>query len=102
MTTKTPLLLAQLVLVTTLLGCTAIPDLSPSTEIESGLAVQQSVRQVSLGSTRSSTRIVDPRDLITIRPGDESRYICSNGNPLMCDRVGATAYCTCPGIWRRR
>ena len=99
MTTKTPLLLVHLVLVTTAVGCTAIPNLSPSTEIEFALADRNSVRQRLLRSNNSSTMVVDPRDLIRIRPGDKSRYICNNGKPLMCDRVGATAYCTCPGSW---
>ena len=96
---KTMLLPAQLFVAITALGCTAAPDLAPSNRGESGLEIQQSAPRLSPESGRPSSRIVGPNQQIRIRSADNTRYVCSNGSPLMCDQVGTTAYCTCAGIW---
>jgi hypothetical protein len=101
MTTKTPLLFAQLVLATAVLGCATKPTLSLPTAIDVSLTQQQSVRQVSLLSN-SNTKVFDPGEIIRIRAMDKGRYLCRDGRPLVCDRIGSTSYCTCPGIWQHR
>ena len=101
MTTKTPLLLAQLVLVTTVLGCATEHTVSPLTASEIGLAEQESVRQASM-LPHSNAMMLEPGENIRIRGSVKGRYLCSNGKPLVCDRIGLTAYCFCPGIWQRR
>ncbi len=101
MTTKTPLLLAQLVLVTTVLGCATEPTHFPLTASAAGPAERASVRQISM-LPNSNAMILEPGENIRIRGSIKGRYLCSNGKPLVCDRIGLTAYCSCPGIWTRR
>ncbi len=101
MTTKLPLLIAQLVLATTVLGCATKPAVSPFVASEQSLTGLELAVQVS-PSTNVSTRFVDPGQMIRIKSMDKNRYLCSNGRPMICDRIGSTAYCTCPGIWPRR
>jgi len=101
MTTKTLLLFAQLVLTTTVLGCATKPTVSAFTASEKGLAEPELVAQASR-LPNSSTRYFDPGEIIRIKSMDKGRYLCRDGRPLVCDRIGSTAYCTCPGIWARR
>ena len=101
MTTKTPLLFAQLVLVTTVLGCATKPAVSPLTASEKSLAELESVLQGS-PLPNSSAKFFDPGEIIRIKGMDRGRYLCRNGRPMICDRIGSTAYCTCPGIWQRQ
>jgi len=96
MTTRLPLLISQLALIATTMGCTAISDFSPTTTYRMQSTMQQPVRRVSFDSMSSGIRIVSPRDLVRIRSGDKRKYICDTGRPLVCEYVGATAYCSCP------
>jgi hypothetical protein len=62
------------------------------------LANQQSIRRAST-SRNSNALILEPGENIRIRGLDrEGRYLCSDGKPLLCNRIGLTAYCSCPGI----
>ena len=101
MTTKTPLLFAQLVLVTTALGCATERTVSPLAANETGLTARESVREVSMSSS-SNAMILEPGENIRFRGSIHGRYVCSNGKPLVCDRIGLTAYCSCPGVWQHR
>ncbi len=101
MTTNTTLLFAQLVLVTSLLGCASERTASLLAANEVGLTQRQSVSQIS-GSPSSNAMILQPGENIRIRGSIHGRYLCSNGEPLVCDRIGLTAYCHCPGVWQHR
>ena len=101
MTTKTPLLFAQLVLITTVLGCATERTHSPLAANETGLTARESVRQVSMLSS-SNAMILEPGENVRFRGSIHGRYLCSNGEPLVCDRIGLTAYWYCPGVWQHR
>jgi len=103
MTTKTPLLLAQLLLVTTVLGCASEPTLPPPSAIEASLMARESVRQIPIVPTSNSI-ILGPGESITIRTSlsDQVRYLCSNRVLLLCDRLNRNLYCFCPGSRQRR
>jgi len=101
MTTKTPLLFLQLALVTTVLGCATERTPSLLAANESGLTQRQSFPQISR-SPSSNAMILEPGENIRIRGSIKGRYLCSNGEPLVCDGVGGTAYCYCPGVWQHR
>lgn len=101
MTTKTPLLLAQLVLVTTAVGCATESTHAPLTVSELGPAERESVRRASM-LPNANAMILEPGENIRIRGTGKGRYVCSNGKALVCDRIGLTAYCFCPGIWQHR
>ena len=97
MTMKTPLLLAQLLLVATVLGCASDPTLLPPNS-EANLVARESVQQVPIVPTSNSI-ILDPGESFTIRTSlsDQVRYLCSNGVPPICDRLHRNLYCFCPG-----
>jgi len=97
MTTKRSLLLAQLLLLATLLGCATEPPYSPLVASEIGPLTERPAR-----SPKSITTIMEPGDNIRIRGLNKGRFVCSNGKPLICDQIGLTAYCSCPGSWERR
>ncbi len=97
MTTKPPLLISQLLLVTTVLGCASNPTLLPPNS-EARLVAQESIRQVPILPTLNSV-ILGPGENVKIRSSisDPVRYLCSNGSPLLCDRRSRTLYCFCAG-----
>ena len=101
MTKKTPLLFAQLVLATTVLGCATERTVSPLAVNNTGMTEGDSVRQVSKLSN-SNAMILEPGENVRFRGSIHGRYVCSNGKPLVCDRIGLTAYCSCPGVWQHR
>jgi hypothetical protein len=100
MTTKTLLLFLQLALVTTALGCATEPAYSPFAAGDSGLAKRESARQVAM-LPNANAMILEPGENIRIRGLHTGRYICSDGEPLVCNRIGLTAYCSCPGNRKR-
>lgn len=101
MTTKTLLLFAQLVLASTVLGCATKPTVSAFTASEKSLAELELIAQAS-PAPNSIAKFFDPGEIIRIKGSDKGRYLCRDGRPMVCDRIGSTAYCTCPGIWPRR
>ena len=101
MTTKTQMLFAQLVLATTVLGCATKPTVSPFTASENSLEGLELIAQASR-QPNSSVRLFDPGEIIRIKGRDKGRYLCRDSRPMVCDRIGSTAYCTCPGSWARR
>jgi len=101
MTTKTLLQLAQLMLMTAALGCATAPTSSPPTASDNERTARNSVRLVS-ASLPPNTMILAPGDNVKIRSSDKRRYLCNDGNPLICDRIGMNAYCYCTGRWERR
>ena len=97
MTTKIPLLLSQQLLVTAVLGCAAeanlrLPDNEPN------MVARASIRQVPMLPTSNSV-ILGPGENVKIRTSisDQAQYLCSNGTPLLCDRLNRNLYCFCPG-----
>jgi hypothetical protein len=101
MTTKTQLLLALLVLSTTSLGCASKSAYLPLAAGDFGPSAQASVRRVSK-IPNSDALILEPGENVRIRGLHKGRYLCSNGKALVCDQIGLTAYCSCPGVWQRR
>jgi len=101
MTTKTPLLFAQLVLITTVLGCATESAYSPITAGKFGLSERESAQLVSK-LPNANAMILEPGENIRIRGLHKGRYLCSNGEPLVCDQIGLTAYCSCAGNWKHR
>ena len=100
MTMKTPLLLAQLLLVATVLGCASDPTLLPPNS-EVSFVERVSVRQVRVLPISNSI-ILGPGESVTIKTSDEGRYLCSNRVLLLCDRLNRNLYCFCPGSRQRR
>jgi len=102
MTTTTPVLLSQLLLITTVLGCASERSLpTPPSASEASLVARESVREVPIVPT-SNTVSLAPGAIITIKTSDRTLYLCSNGALMVCDRHNMKLYCECPGSRRRR
>ncbi len=102
MTMRTLHLVSQLVLVTAVFGCASEPTLPTPDASELGLVVQrESVQQVPVVPISNSI-ILGPGERVRIRTSDQGRYLCSNGIPLVCDRIGMNAHCFCSPKRQRR
>ena len=82
-----------------LVGCTAVPTLLTPTRELSSVAVWESIPQIPIPSSSSSSRtiVIGPGESVRIRFSHrgKSDYLCSTGRPLECHSLGTDSYCFC-------
>ena len=104
MKTRTPRVLSQLVLVATAVACTAQPTVTTPASQGLGLVDQESVQQAQAVIGMPNTVVLGPGESATLSASlrNTTRYVCSTGRPLICDRFNNKLFCFCEGTRQPR
>ncbi len=84
------------VLVSAVLGCANKSTLPTASTNGLGLVAPESVREVPVLPTSNGIILAPGQSVNRISTVDHARYLCSNGAPLVCDRLNHKLYCFCP------